>query len=59
MDVLGVFPDPHTLLGHRQRMNNFFNRWLSYLGERGHGLHSMRAIEGFDPLVPASAADFD
>lgn len=59
MDVLGVFPDPRTLLGHRQRMNSFFNRWLSYLGERGHGLHSLSVCVESDPAQPQFEFDLD
>src|SRR3569623_959176 len=29
--VLGPFPEAHTVLQHRLRMNGFLSRWLEYL----------------------------
>jgi uncharacterized protein YqiB (DUF1249 family) len=34
--VLGPFPEAHTVLQHRLRMNGFLSRWLEYLAEQGH-----------------------
>jgi uncharacterized protein YqiB (DUF1249 family) len=48
-DVLGMFPPPARLVDHRLRMNTFLGKWLHYLGERGHGVATLR------PLVPADA----
>lgn len=36
-DVLGMYPPPAELIGHRLRMNTFLGKWLQYLVERGHG----------------------
>lgn len=45
-DVLGLRPAHATLLSHRLRMNAFLNKWLAYIGERGHGVHTLRAVDG-------------
>ena len=36
-DVLGLFPSPKVMFGHRLRMNSFLNKWLEYLSSQGHG----------------------
>jgi len=41
-DVIGMFPPPARLLDHRLRMNTFLGKWLQYLGERGHGMATLR-----------------
>lgn len=41
VDVLGPFPAARTVVDHRLRMNSFLNRWLEYLREHGHGLHTL------------------
>ena len=41
-DVLGMYPPPSELIGHRLRMNTFLGKWLEYLGERGHGAGTLR-----------------
>ena len=35
-DVLGLFPSPKVMFGHRLRMNTFLNKWLDYLSSQGH-----------------------
>ena len=35
-DLLGRNVDARTVFDHRLRMNSFLNKWLAYLGERGH-----------------------
>ncbi len=35
-DVLGLHPEPDTLLGHRLRMNIFLGKWLDFLAGQGH-----------------------
>lgn len=35
-DVIGMYPPPAEVMGHRLRMNTFLGKWLQYLGERGH-----------------------
>ena len=44
-DVIGMYPPPAELLGHRLRMNTFLGKWLQYLGDRGHGVATLRAAE--------------
>lgn len=44
-DVIGMFPPPARLLGHRLRMNTFLGKWLEYLAERGHGVATLRRVE--------------
>lgn len=41
-DVLGRDADSKTVFDHRLRMNNFFSKWLEYLGERGHSRFTLR-----------------
>lgn len=48
-DVLGLYPSPKVLLGHRLRMNNFLNKWLEYLAGQGHGPQTLK------PLAPEDA----
>jgi uncharacterized protein len=56
-DVLGMYPSPKVLFGHRLRMNSFLNKWLDYLDVQGHAPHSVlprtgsseRAGEGDGP----------
>ena len=42
-DVMGLYPPPAELLGHRLRMNTFLGKWLEYLAERGHGAVTLQA----------------
>ncbi len=42
-DVLGMYPPPAELIGHRLRMNTFLGKWLQYLSERGHGMATLKA----------------
>lgn len=41
-DVIGMYPPPAELIGHRMRMNTFLGKWLEYLAERGHGVATLR-----------------
>lgn len=41
-DVIGMYPPPAEVVGHRMRMNTFLGKWLHYLGERGHGVATLR-----------------
>ncbi|MGN2244680.1 DUF1249 domain-containing protein [Frateuria sp. GZRR33] len=43
--VLGPFPEAHTVLQHRLRMNGFLSRWLEYLAEQGHSAGTLEQIE--------------
>lgn len=47
-DVIGLYPPPAQVLGHRMRMNTFLGKWLEYLAERGHGMTRLRPVE-LDP----------
>ncbi|WP_242107524.1 DUF1249 domain-containing protein [Luteimonas aquatica] len=44
-DVIGMYPPPAEVLGHRLRMNTFLGKWLQYLAERGHGVATLRPAE--------------
>lgn len=46
--VLGPFPEAHTVLQHRLRMNGFLSRWLEYLAEQGHSAGTLERIETND-----------
>jgi uncharacterized protein YqiB (DUF1249 family) len=42
-DVLGLHPEPRTVMQHRLRMNAFLGKWLEYLEGRGHSRFTLRA----------------
>jgi uncharacterized protein YqiB (DUF1249 family) len=50
-DVLGMYPPPAEVIGHRLRMNTFLGKWLQYLAERGHGVATLRAATADDAPV--------
>ncbi|HEY0660732.1 MAG TPA: DUF1249 domain-containing protein [Lysobacter sp.] len=41
-DVIGMYPPPAQLIGHRLRMNTFLGKWLQYLAESGHGVATLQ-----------------
>jgi uncharacterized protein len=41
-DVIGMYPPPAEVIGHRLRMNTFLGKWLQYLAENGHGVATLR-----------------
>ena len=41
-DVIGMYPPPAAVIGHRMRMNTFLGKWLEYLGERGHSAATLQ-----------------
>jgi len=41
-DVLGMWPEPRVLVGHRLQMSSFLGKWLEYLGEQGHSRFTLR-----------------
>ena len=45
-DVIGMYPPAAEVLDHRMRMNTFLGKWLQYLAESGHGVATLRRIEG-------------
>ncbi|RPE81678.1 DUF1249 domain-containing protein [Vulcaniibacterium tengchongense] len=45
-DVIGMYPPPARVVGHRLRMNTFLGKWLEYLAERGHGVATLRPVDG-------------
>jgi len=40
-DVIGMYPPPAAVVGHRLRMNTFLGKWLQYLAEQGHGVATL------------------
>lgn len=44
-DVIGMFPPPAEVVGHRLRMNTFLGKWLQYLAERGHGVATLKRCD--------------
>ena len=44
-DVIGMYPPPAEVIGHRLRMNTFLGKWLQYLAESGHGVATLRLVE--------------
>ena len=53
-DVIGMYPPPAELIGHRMRMNTFLGKWLEYLAERGHGVATLQRYED-TPVQDAEA----
>ena len=47
-DVIGLYPPPALVMDHRLRMNTFLGKWLGYLGDRGHGLATLRPVAVID-----------
>ncbi|MFC0677786.1 DUF1249 domain-containing protein [Lysobacter korlensis] len=54
-DVIGMFPPPARLIGHRLRMNTFLGKWLEYLGERGHSAATLRPAEEISSVAQKTA----
>lgn len=57
-DVLGLHPEPRSVMQHRLRMNAFLGKWLEYLEGRGHSRFTVRAAASGDATqekVDASA----
>lgn len=52
-DVIGMFPPPAEVIGHRMRMNTFLGKWLQYLAERGHGVATLAPAGEAEPLAEA------
>lgn len=50
-DVIGMYPPPAEVIGHRLRMNTFLGKWLDFLADSGHGVATLRpaAAAGADP----------
>ena len=44
-DVIGLYPPPAAVVGHRLRMNTFLGKWVQYLAERGHGVATLHPVE--------------
>ena len=53
-DVIGMYPPPAEVIGHRMRMNTFLGKWLEYLAERGHGVATLHLVD-----ASHSAGDYD
>ena len=43
-DLLGRHADTRTIYDHRLRMYAFLDKWLAYLGERGHGRFTLQPV---------------
>ena len=43
-DVIGMYPPPAEVVGHRLRMNTFLGKWLQYLAEQGHGVATLDSV---------------
>lgn len=57
-DVIGLYPPPEQVIGHRMRMNTFLGKWLEYLAERGHCMATLRPVEHQPaPPDPSGASD--
>jgi uncharacterized protein len=54
-DVIGMYPPPAEVLGHRMRMNTFLGKWLQYLAEGGHGVATLAATDAELPAARAQA----
>ena len=54
-DVLGMYPPPAALIGHRLRMNTFLGKWLEYLAERGHGVETLTLVNAAGEKIAKSA----
>lgn len=52
-DVLGLHPEPDTLIGHRLRMNIFLGKWLDFLADQGHSPFTLRLDSGKGPCETA------
>ena len=51
-DVIGMYPPPAEVVGHRLRMNTFLGKWLHYLAEQGHGVATLsRDSAASDPRI--------
>jgi uncharacterized protein YqiB (DUF1249 family) len=53
-DVLGLHPEPRSVMQHRLRMNAFLAKWLDYLDSRGHSRFTLRPAPA-PAGVPATA----
>ena len=43
-DVIGMYPPPAEVVGHRLRMNTFLGKWVQYLAEQGHGVATLQRV---------------
>lgn len=51
-DVIGMYPPPAEVIGHRLRMNTFLGKWLDFLADSGHGVATLRPA-----TVPGTGLD--
>lgn len=56
-DVIGMYPPPGEVIGHRLRMNTFLGKWVDYLAEQGHGVATLRRQPDATPLHAHGNAD--
>lgn len=50
-DVIGMYPPPAEIVGHRLRMNTFLGKWLQYLAEQGHGVATLLPVAATEPAA--------
>lgn len=50
-DVIGMYPPPAEIVGHRLRMNTFLGKWLQYLAEQGHGVATLAPAASTEPAA--------
>jgi uncharacterized protein YqiB (DUF1249 family) len=58
-DVLGLHPEPRSVMQHRLRMNAFLGKWLDYLDGRGHSRFTLRPAAARDAAAVANQKDID
>lgn len=58
-DVIGMYPPPAEVIGHRLRMNTFLGKWLDYLAESGHGVATLGAVDTSDATDALTLASTD
>jgi len=54
-DVIGMYPPPAEVVGHRLRMNTFLGKWVQYLAEQGHGVATLEPVPASRPTTPIAA----
>ena len=52
-DVIGMYPPPAEVVGHRLRMNTFLGKWLQYLAEQGHGVATLVRLPDTETTIAA------
>jgi uncharacterized protein YqiB (DUF1249 family) len=58
-DVLGMHPEPRSVMQHRLRMNAFLAKWLDYLDGRGHSRFTLRPATAPGMALAAAQKEVD